>query len=73
MVVGSTGDVFLDETELRAVLADRQLMLVDDGMGTSPTLSPLSQQILKAVVDQHELTIGKDGPEFRLLKKHAAG
>jgi len=45
----------------------------DDGMGTSPTLSPLSQQILKAVVDEHELTIGKDGPEFRLIKKHVSG
>jgi anti-sigma regulatory factor (Ser/Thr protein kinase) len=45
----------------------------DDGMGTSPALSPLSQQILKAVVDEHELTIGKDGPEFRLLKRHVDG
>src|SRR5207253_8303788 len=44
----------------------------DDGMGTSPALSPLSQQILKAVVDEHELTIGKDGPEFRLMKRHNA-
>jgi anti-sigma regulatory factor (Ser/Thr protein kinase) len=44
----------------------------DDGMGTSPALSPLSQQILTAVVDEHELTIGKDGPEFRLLKRHNA-
>jgi anti-sigma regulatory factor (Ser/Thr protein kinase) len=44
----------------------------DDGMGTSPTLSPLSQQILSAEVDEHELTIGKDGPEFRLVKRHAA-
>src|SRR3954467_2955493 len=41
----------------------------DDGMGTSPALSPLSQQILKAVVDEHELTIGPDGPEFRLVKR----
>ena len=45
----------------------------EDGMGTSPTLSPLSQQILTAVVDEHELTIGKDGPEFRLVKRHTAG
>jgi len=44
----------------------------EDGMGTSPALSPLSQQILTAVVDEHELTIGKDGPEFRLLKRHNA-
>jgi hypothetical protein len=44
----------------------------EDGMGTSPALSPLSQQILTAVVDEHELTIGKDGPEFRLLKRHVA-
>ena len=45
----------------------------EDGMGTSPALSPLSQQILKAVVDEHELTIGKDGPEFRLVKRHDTG
>src|SRR3989442_11227361 len=45
----------------------------EDGMGTSPALSPLSQQILKSVVDEHELTIGKDGPEFRLVKRHAPG
>ncbi len=44
----------------------------EDGMGTSPVLSPLSQQILQAVVDEHELTIGPDGPEFRLLKRHDA-
>src|SRR5207248_8411829 len=46
--------------------------LFDDGMGTSPALSPLSHQILKAVVDEHELTIGKDGPEFRLMQRHNA-
>ena len=43
----------------------------EDGMGVSPALSPLSQQILKSVVDEHDLTIGKDGPEFRLLKRHS--
>jgi hypothetical protein len=43
----------------------------EDGMGVSPALSPLSQQILKSVVDEHDLTIGKDGPEFRLVKRHA--
>ena len=47
--------------------------LFEDGMGESPALSPLSQQILKAVVDEHELNIGKDGPEFRLVKRHRAG
>jgi serine/threonine-protein kinase RsbW len=45
----------------------------DDGMGDSPALSPLSQQILQAVVDEHDLTIGKDGPEFRLVKRHKGG
>ena len=43
----------------------------EDGMGVSPALSPLSQQILKSVVDEHDLTIGKDGPEFRLRKRHS--
>jgi len=37
-----------------------------------PTLSPLSQQILQAVVDEHELASGEDGPRFRLLKRHSA-
>ena len=44
----------------------------EDGMGVSPVLSPLSQQILRAVVDEHDLTIGKDGPEFRLVKRHTS-
>src|SRR5438034_11475948 len=33
----------------------------DDGMGTSPALSPLSQQILNAVVDEDERPLCKDG------------
>jgi len=34
-------------------------------------LTPLSDQILSAVVDEHEVTAdGTNGPTFRLLKKH---
>ena len=34
-------------------------------------LSPLSDQILSAVVDEHEVTPdGANGPAFRLLKRH---
>lgn len=34
-------------------------------------LSPLSDQILGAVVDEHQVTPdGADGPAFRLLKRH---
>jgi hypothetical protein len=34
-------------------------------------LSPLSDQILSAVVDEHEvITDGAEGPSFRLLKRH---
>jgi hypothetical protein len=42
-----------------------------DGAGRSVRLSPLSDQILSAVVDEHEVTTsGADGPTFRLLKRH---
>ena len=39
--------------------------------GRRPTLSPLSSQILKAVVDQHDLRAQDGIPGFRLLKRHA--
>lgn len=41
-----------------------------DGAGTQPVeLSELSQVILAALVDDHELTDGADGPRFRLVKR----
>jgi hypothetical protein len=76
-LVGNTGRA--GTIVLRYWMTDDGSLIVEgagqfeDGMGTSPTLSPLSQQILTAVVDEHELSIGTDGPEFRLVKRHAAG
>jgi serine/threonine-protein kinase RsbW len=42
----------------------------DDSSGTAPELSPLSRQILSAVVDEHDVAAGELGPTFRLLKRH---
>ena len=52
--------------------------LVVEGLGAftepiAPTLSPLSRQILSAVVDEHDVATGERGPTFRLRKRrHAA-
>jgi serine/threonine-protein kinase RsbW len=40
----------------------------DDGH-TSPTLSPMSHQILGAMVDDVELGTGTGGPTFRMVKR----
>jgi len=53
--------------------------LVVEGLGTftdpvpvAPTLSPLSRQILSAVVDEHDVAAGERGPTFRLRKRRHA-
>ena len=38
-----------------------------------PTLSELSEVILSALVDEHELGAGNHGPTFRLLKRRNVG
>lgn len=38
------------------------------GMGRQPLLSPLSSQILAAVVDHCDFDAGTDGPTFRIRK-----
>ena len=40
----------------------------DDG-SNEPTLSPMSHQILGAMVDDVELGTGPDGPTFRMVKR----
>ena len=35
-----------------------------------PELTELSQVILSALVDEHRLGVGPDGPTFRLVKRH---
>jgi serine/threonine-protein kinase RsbW len=54
--------------------------LVVEGVGTSaaplaaaPSLSPLSRQILSAVVDEHDVAAGALGPTFRIRKRRATG
>ena len=54
--------------------------LVVEGVGTFSdpvavvaTLSPLSRQILSAVVDEHDVATGERGPTFRLRKRRSAG
>ena len=44
-----------------------------DGSDSSPSLSPLSDQILSAVVDECEVSGGPDGPSFRMVKRRQAG
>jgi serine/threonine-protein kinase RsbW len=73
-LVGTTGRE--GTIELRySVRADD---LVVEGLGTfaspiGPVLSPLSRQILSAVVDEHDVAAGDSGPTFRLRKRrHAA-
>jgi hypothetical protein len=41
----------------------------DDAPVTAPELSPLSRQILSAVVDEHDVAASERGPTFRLLKR----
>ena len=40
-----------------------------DGDGAEPVLSALSRQILAAVVDECDVSLGVDGPTFRLVKR----
>jgi serine/threonine-protein kinase RsbW len=39
----------------------------------APRLSELSEVILSALVDEHELGAGPNGPTFRLLKRRSQG
>ncbi len=41
-----------------------------DGLSNEPVVSALSKQILAAVVDECELSVGEAGPQFRLVKRH---
>ena len=64
--------------ELRYSLDAEDLVVEGLGTFTEPlpvvaTLSPLSRQILSAVVDEHDVTTGERGPTFRLRKRRNAG
>ena len=42
-----------------------------DGGGPQPVLTELSERILDALVDEHELSADGGGPRFRLLKRRS--
>jgi hypothetical protein len=72
---GLTGPTGREGTvELRYLLADDGLVV--EGQGhfvddiTPVALTELSEVILSALVDEHALGAGPQGPEFRLVKGH---
>jgi serine/threonine-protein kinase RsbW len=71
---GLTGSSGRDGTvQVRFLLGTDSLLVEGEGHFTSdvrPMLSELSKVILTALVDEHELGVGPDGPTFRLLKRH---
>ena len=69
---GRPGVLALTYTMLPEGLVVEGTGVFEDAADVHPTLSPLSQQILQAVVDEHELAMDRDGPRFRLLKRHSA-
>ena len=59
---------------IRYLMRDDGLAVEGDGHFTDdganePTLSPMSHQILGAMVDEVELGTGPDGPTFRMFKR----
>jgi hypothetical protein len=72
---GLTGSSGRDGTvQVRFLLGADSLLVEGEGHFLSevvePTLSELSEVILAALVDEHELGRGPNGPTFRLLKRH---
>jgi hypothetical protein len=69
---GREGALVLHYSMVPEGLAVQGVGQFGDDRGRVIALSPLSDQILRAVVDEHEVTAnGPDGPGFRLLKRHA--
>jgi anti-sigma regulatory factor (Ser/Thr protein kinase) len=74
---GLTGSAGREGTvEMRYVLDDDRLVVEGQGHFRAdqarPVLSELSEVILRALVDEHSLADGPDGPTFRLVKRHSA-
>ena len=72
-LVGTTGRE--GTIELRYSLQADDLIVEGSGdfaHPIGPTLSPLSRQILSAVVDEHDVAGGERGPTFRLRKRRRA-
>ena len=74
---GLTGSSGRDGTvQVRFLLGDSSLLVEGEGhfaTEVQPTLSELSEVILTALVDEHSLGSGPDGPTFRLFKRHHRG
>jgi serine/threonine-protein kinase RsbW len=74
---GLTGSSGRDGTvHVRFLLGPDSLLIEGAGhfrIDSQPVLSELSEVILTALVDEHELGIGPEGPTFRLLKRHHRG
>jgi serine/threonine-protein kinase RsbW len=74
---GLTGSSGRDGTvHVRFLLGPDSLLIEGAGhfpIDSQPVLSELSEVILTALVDEHELGIGPEGPTFRLLKRHHGG
>lgn len=72
MCFALTGTKGRDGTlELHFQLSEDAMSVVGVGHFTSPSSlqrSPLSEVILKALVDEHSATDGADGPRFSLVK-----
>jgi hypothetical protein len=70
---GLTGSTGRDGTvQVRFLLGPDSLLVEGEGHFNAAIepLSELSEVILSALVDEHELGTGPNGPMFRLLKRH---
>jgi serine/threonine-protein kinase RsbW len=74
---GLTGSSGRDGTvHVRFLLGTDSLLIEGAGhfaIDSQPVLSELSEVILNALVDEHELGVGPEGPTFRLFKRHHGG
>ncbi|MCU4185813.1 hypothetical protein K6U06_15700 [Acidiferrimicrobium sp. IK] len=80
-LTGNTGRS--GRVEVRYLVATDSLLIEGEGhfesagatgpAATNVALSELSQVILAALVDEHALTDGPDGPRFRLVKRRHTG
>lgn len=77
MCFGLTGSKGRDGIlEVRFVLSPEGLTVEGKGQFALPGpvhLSELSEVILDALVDEHSMSDGADGPHFSLMKKHSSG
>ena len=68
---GRDGRLIVQYTMLPDGVVVEGLAQFDDGVARSPSLAPLSRQILDALTDECQVDPGPDGPRFRLVKRRA--